>query len=142
MIVALPGLFSHLFSIKFVFVGFCGCLLRRSCLLSYCRFHWVLVSCPTDRSKAVSLLQFFFLSSCVCGFIYDVCVVLICSSSLLRLVPREGCASFLWHFLGTFTYILIITSLHNKDPSSRERGRSGDTRNAAEKWPSNTGRCP
>ena len=34
-----------------------------------------------------------------------VCFVIICSSSFLILVPREECASWLWHFRGTFTYI-------------------------------------
>ena len=37
-------------------------------------------------------------------FVCDVCVVLICSLSLLLLVPREGCASWLWHFLVLITY--------------------------------------
>ena len=31
----------------------------------------------------------------------------ICSSYILLLVPREGCASWLWHFLGIFTYIFV-----------------------------------
>ena len=43
------------------------------------------------------------LSLCIGGFIYGVCVVLICSSSFLTLVPPEGCASWLWHFLDIFS---------------------------------------
>ena len=42
---------------------------------------------------------------CACDFICGVCVVLICSLSLLPLAPRDGCGSWLWHFLGIFTYI-------------------------------------
>ena len=63
--------------------------------------QWVYVpsSFPPDRSKAVLLLLFF-----VCGFICGVCFVLICSSSLLLLMPWEGCESRLWHYLGIFTY--------------------------------------
>ena len=44
------------------------------------------------RFKAVLLLQFLILCLCVYGFIRDVCVVLICFSSLLVLVSRE-CSS-------------------------------------------------
>ena len=44
---------------------------------------------------------------CVCGFIRGVCVVFICSSSLV--VPREECSSWFWHFLGIFTYIFEIS---------------------------------
>ena len=40
----------------------------------------------------------------VWGFIYAICVVLICSSSLLLL----GWASRLWYFMGIFTYILLV----------------------------------
>ena len=35
--------------------------------------------------------------------------VLICSSSHLPLVLREGCASWLWHFMGLYTYIFVYT---------------------------------
>ena len=42
---------------------------------------------------------------CVGGFICGVCFVIVCFSSLLRLMPLEGCASCLWHLLGFFTYI-------------------------------------
>ena len=51
-----------------------------------------------DGSYAVCL------SLWVGGFICGVCFVIIYSSYLL-FVPREGCALWLWHFLGTFTYI-------------------------------------
>ena len=37
---------------------------------------------------------------------------IICSSSLLLLVPWEGCASWLWRFLGIFTYILHARFTH------------------------------
>ena len=37
------------------------------------------------------------------SYIFYVCAVIICSSSLLSLVPQEGCASYLKHFLGIFT---------------------------------------
>ena len=36
-----------------------------------------------------------------CGICFDI----VCSSSLLFLVPQEGSASWLWHFLGVFLYI-------------------------------------
>ena len=55
---------------------------------------------PTDPSKAESLLQFFL---CVCGFLCDICFVIICSSSHLFVAPRAGSASWLCHFLGIFT---------------------------------------
>ena len=44
------------------------------------------------------------LSLWVGGFICGVCFVIIYSSYLI-FVPREGCALWLWHFLGTFTYM-------------------------------------
>ena len=31
---------------------------------------------------------------CVCTAVYGVCFVVVCSSTLLLLVPREGCASW------------------------------------------------
>ena len=43
---------------------------------------------------------------CVCSLIYGVCSVLVCSSSLLQWMPRQGCALWLQHFLGFFNYIL------------------------------------
>ena len=46
-------------------------------------------SFPTDQSKVVPLLQFFFL--CVSMALYEVFVI-ICSSSLFLEEPREGCA--------------------------------------------------
>ena len=54
----------------------------------------------TDRSWAVPLLQSVFF---VCASV--VCFVIICSVSLLLLVPWADCTSWLWHFLGTFTCI-------------------------------------
>ena len=45
---------------------------------------------------------------CVVGFIGGNYFVIICSSSLLLLVPHEGCALYFWHFLGTFTYGFIF----------------------------------
>ena len=45
-----------------------------------------------------------FLCLCVAGFICDACFVIVCSSPLLPLMPREGCASLLWH-LCVFTLI-------------------------------------
>ena len=44
---------------------------------------------------------------CVCVRVY---VVLSCSTSLLLLVPREGLASWLLHFLGSFTYMTWRTT--------------------------------
>ena len=44
----------------------------------------------------------------VSAFICVVCFVIICSS-LLLLMPREDCASWLWYFLSIFTYILAQT---------------------------------
>ena len=49
------------------------------------------------------LVQFLlWISSFICG----ICLVIICSSSLLLLVPWVGCASCLWHFLGIFTFCI------------------------------------
>ena len=48
-----------------------------------------------------------FFCLCVVGLLYDVCFVLVCSSSFLVLVPRESCASWLWYFLGISTYIFV-----------------------------------
>ena len=55
-------------------------------------------------SLVCGLWQFFFASVISC----DVCSVLICTSSLLLLVHREGYASWLWHFLGMFTYFCVV----------------------------------
>ena len=49
-------------------------------------------SFPADRSNAAPLLQLFFVCAIVVSYVVLV-FVLICSSSLLLLVPREGCAS-------------------------------------------------
>ena len=46
----------------------------------------------TDRFKAASLLQFFFVCASATS-LYGVCFVIVCSSYLLLLVPREGFAS-------------------------------------------------
>ena len=45
---------------------------------------------------------------CVCGFIIVICFILICTWSLIRLVSLKGSASWLWYFLGTFTYIAFL----------------------------------
>ena len=51
-------------------------------------------SFATDHFKAAFLLQFFVCASAVsCGVGVGGSVVLICSSYLLPLVPREGCAT-------------------------------------------------
>ena len=63
------------------------------------RMRWIRTFCAC--SKALFRLTY------VCS----VCSVLICSSSLLLLVPREGCSSWLRHFLGIFTYIFTISFL-------------------------------
>ena len=61
-------------------------------------------SFPTDRSIAVLLLQFFF----VCRWFY----VIICSSSLLPLVPREGCDSLLCHsWVSSLIHVLLTEIL-------------------------------
>ena len=44
-------------------------------------------------------------SVCFGGFIYGVWLVIICSSSLLVLEPREGCFSWLWHFISVFMHL-------------------------------------
>ena len=41
---------------------------------------------------------------CVGCFICGVCFAKTCSWRVLLLMPREGCASWLWHSLGSFTY--------------------------------------
>ena len=53
------------------------------------------------------------LSLCVGGFIFGVCFVIICSSSLLLLVPREGCG----HFLSFSTYIFYSETIFMKRQS-------------------------
>ena len=58
-----------------------------------------------DRSKVVPLLQFFFVCSSVISC--NICYVVVCSSSLLVLVPREGRASELLHILRIFPYTCI-----------------------------------
>ena len=37
---------------------------------------------------------------------------IICSSSILPLVPREGYPSWLWHFLDILTYIFMMLDIH------------------------------
>ena len=41
----------------------------------------------------------------LCACIWGDCTVLICSLSLLPMVPRECCSLWFWHFLGIFTYM-------------------------------------
>ena len=45
---------------------------------------------------------------CDCVFIYDVCVILFCYSSLRPLVARKGCASWLWLFGGYFHFYFFF----------------------------------
>ena len=60
----------------------------------------------TYRSKSVPISQIFFVCASLISYMALV-VVLICSSSLLPLLPREGCVSWLWYFLDIFPYILV-----------------------------------
>ena len=59
----------------------------------------VLYLLPFQGGTSVVLLCLY-----IFGFIYGVCSVLICSSSVFLLVSLEGCSSCLWHFLDIFTY--------------------------------------
>ena len=40
----------------------------------------------------------------ICGLICGVCFVVVCSPSFILLVPQEDWVSWLWHFVGIFTY--------------------------------------
>ena len=51
------------------------------------------------------------LCACVCGFICGISFVIVCSLSLLLLVPREGCSLLLWHFLFIFTYTFFFLNV-------------------------------
>ena len=67
-------------------------------------------SFSTDYSKAVSLLQFFFVCANVISymtffFFFFFFFFTFLLPILPSLVPREGCASSLWHLLGIYTYI-------------------------------------
>ena len=72
----------------------------------WCEEIWLKfpISIPTDSFKVVPLLQFF----CLCASVFVAFVLsfflCVCVSSLLLLVPRKVCASWLWHFLGILTY--------------------------------------
>ena len=71
----------------------------------YLGFRANKTSFPTDRSKWFLCRSFsLFVHLCICSFMCRVCVFLICSTSLILVVPREGCASGLWYFLGIFNY--------------------------------------
>ena len=45
------------------------------------------------------------LCSCVGGFVCCVCFVIVCPSSLLLSVPREECASWLWHLFPEYFHL-------------------------------------
>ena len=64
-------------------------------------FTFTIIFDPFQGASAVVVL----LCSCVGDFICDVWFVIICFSSLLLLVPRKDCTSWLWHFLDIFNYI-------------------------------------
>ena len=66
---------------------------------------------PTNRSMAVPLLRFFFICASVASYV-AFCFVISWPSSLLVLVPRESCASWLWHFL--YSLLLFEHGLQNK----------------------------
>ena len=68
-------------------------------------------SFPTDRYKAVPLLQLVLL--CACDFICDVCFVLLCPSSFLPLMSREGELFVLWP-LRKHAYSTILKILPQK----------------------------
>ena len=53
-------------------------------------------------------LHFFFDCMSVIAMVLS-CLVIVSYSSLLLLVPREGCASRLWHFMGISIYIFSYT---------------------------------
>ena len=98
-------------SICFLRAGFTSRLYIRSNknLWIICGFQFKMVVCkiqcfsywPFQGDSSVAVL----FCLCVCGFICGVCFVLICSSSLLLLVPREGIS---W---GIFTYICSLRRL-------------------------------
>ena len=61
---------------------------RRVFVMGQATLGWFFAIFKRDHSgSSIAVL----LCSCVCGSICGVCVFLICSSSLLLLVPREGC---------------------------------------------------
>ena len=66
-----------------------------------------LIDLPTQGDSSAAVL----LCVCVSGIIYDVSSIIICSSPLLLLAPRECFASCLWHFLGIFIYIYAVLIL-------------------------------
>ena len=58
-----------------------------------------------------------------------VSVALSLSVHLSFLVPREGCASWLWHFLGIFTYIFLCTIFETINTSKRSKNWFYDNHN-------------
>ena len=68
-----------------------------------------LIVFSTDHSKGGSSVE----NAVLFCYIFFVAFVLslFCSSSLLLLVPLEGCASWLWYFLSIFTYFLCVSCL-------------------------------
>ena len=76
-------------------------------------FNCMTMGRPSDLMTACSSVYFRWLHLTLgvpmlrltlCGFVCDVCFVVVCSSSLLLLLPREGCASCFWLSLSFFTY--------------------------------------
>ena len=64
---------------------------------------------PFKDGSSVAVIVCF----CVFGFICGVVLSLLVSH-LSFFVPREGCASWLWHFLGIFTYkyLYLYVAMH------------------------------
>ena len=101
-----------MFSFKFSLSPF---LWREDVSISRVRFHaskscWrpsASSSISTDRFKATHLLQFFCARASVISYV-TVCLISVCSSSLLPLMPREDCVAWLWHCLVIITYMIYI----------------------------------
>ena len=73
--------------------------------------YWPFQDCSSDAV----LLCF-----CVCCFVCGVCVVLVCFSSLLLLMPQVSRATWLWHFLDIFTYSFIGPPIWSVYTTSRQ----------------------
>ena len=108
---------AHLLSVYFLFV-LLNCLgLHQEIMVRFRASKTGLSpssSLYIDRSKVVLLLQIFFVCGSVVSYeVYVLSLFVIICSSLLLVVPREGCISLLWHFLGIFTYIFVWLGLND-----------------------------
>ena len=80
---------------------------------------------PVLQGGSSVAVLFFVVCSCVggsmCGICLAICLAIVCSSSLLLLGPREGHASWLWHILGIFTYIVTPKPKRHHSPAGTQR---------------------